>query len=113
VSGGGGAGANIEHRNAEVPNKEKRSDKTFGEQTMEGWFAERVRAGGDHDQAEEDKADVELVKSEGEGAEEQIEYAPADSEHGGVADFFSGADDEEGLVFGQGEEGIGLHWTEF
>src|SRR5882724_1507410 len=109
----GVAGARVEDRDSEVPNKKKRSDETFGEQAMEGGFAERGHAGGEHHQAKEDQAGVERIKSDGEVAEDEIEGAPDDSKNGSVADFFSGADDEEGLVFSQGEEGIGLHWGEF
>src|SRR5947207_12203868 len=109
----GVAGARVEDRDSEVPNKEKHSDETFGEQAMEGWFAERGHAGGEHHQAKEDQAGVEGIKSDGEAPEDEIECAPDDSKDGGVANFLPGADDEEGLVFGQGEEGIGLHWGEF
>src|SRR5437762_13782382 len=108
-----GAGAHIDHRDSEVPNKEKHSDETFGEQAMERWFAERGHARGEHHQAKEDQAGVERIKSDGEGPEDEIEYAPDDSKDGGVANFLPGADDEEGLGFSQGEEGIGLHWGEF
>src|SRR5438067_4134186 len=108
-----GAGAHIDHRDSEVPNKEKRSDETFGEQAMEGWFAERVYAGTEHQQGEEDEADVEGINSNRKVAEKEIDHAPDDSEDCGVANFFPGANDKKGPVFVQGEEGISLHNTCF
>lgn len=109
----GVADPGVENRDAQVPNEEQGSDEPFGEKAMKRWFAERVCAGGDHQQAENEQAGVDRVHPDREVADEKIEHAPDDSEHGGFADFLPGANDKEGLVFSQGEERLSLHEPQF
>lgn len=77
---------------------------------MKRWFAKGGHAGGEHQHAQKEEADIERVDLDGEEhAGQKIDRAPDDSEDRGVADFLAGADDEEGLVFVSVEGGISLH----